>query len=93
MPATRTVRLQLQMETEATSLHVRLLREAVTGRTSDGDSVGVVAEQSGLFLTIVGDMRRVHSHIATLAYPTLNRLNNSAIVPAQLPESDETNTG
>jgi phosphate:Na+ symporter len=67
-----------QMEMEATSLHVRLLREAASSRAGEGDRIGVVAEQSGLFLTIVGDLRRVHSHIATLAYPTLNRGNAKA---------------
>ncbi|MHA0110748.1 hypothetical protein ACXYUI_26865, partial [Klebsiella pneumoniae] len=34
-----------------------------------------VAEEGGQFLRIVRDLRRVHSHIAALAYPTLNDLH------------------
>jgi phosphate:Na+ symporter len=63
-----------EMETKATALHVRMLRDAAAvARASDGDRVGVVAENSGLFLSVVGDLRRVHSHIATFAYAALNR--------------------
>ncbi|MFZ8483248.1 hypothetical protein ACO1NB_13775, partial [Staphylococcus aureus] len=64
------------MEARATALHVRLLREAATmARTDDGEGVARVAEEGGQFLRIVRDLRRVHSHIAALAYPTLNDLH------------------
>jgi phosphate:Na+ symporter len=62
------------MEAHATALHVRLLRDAaLSARAAEGDSLGFVADGSGLFLRIVCDLRRVHSHIATFAYAVLNR--------------------
>lgn len=63
-----------QMESQATTLHVRLLRDAAQGSPAgEADKLRFAAEGSGLFLRIVGDLRRVHSHITTLAYPVLNR--------------------
>jgi phosphate:Na+ symporter len=63
-----------RMETQATALHVRQLRDAASGaHAGDADKLAIVAEESGLFLTIVSDLRRVHSHIATFAYSVLNR--------------------
>jgi phosphate:Na+ symporter len=65
-----------RMETQATSLHVRQLRDAASGaHAGDADKLAIVAEESGLFLRIVSDLRRVHSHIATFAYSILNRIN------------------
>jgi phosphate:Na+ symporter len=62
------------MEAQATALHVRLLRDAATGaRGGEGDRVGLIAEGSSLFLHVVCDLRRVHSHIAAFAYPTISR--------------------
>ena len=63
----------LKMEAEATLLSVRLLREAATGRGAGTDSVGLAAEESGLLLRIARDLRRVHSHFASFAYPVLRR--------------------
>jgi phosphate:Na+ symporter len=64
----------LQMEAEATALSVRLLREAASAGLAAGtDSVGLAAEESGLLLRIVRDLRRVHSHLASFAYPVLHR--------------------
>ncbi len=64
----------LQMEAEATALSVHLLREAATaGSTVGTDSVALAAEESGLLLRIVRDLRRVHSHLASFAYPVLHR--------------------
>ncbi len=64
----------LQMESEATALSVRLLRDAATAGVAAGtDSVGLAAEESGLLLRIVRDLRRVHSHLASFAYPVLHR--------------------
>jgi phosphate:Na+ symporter len=63
-----------EMEAQATALQVRLLRDAATGaRTGDADRLGLIAEESGCFLRIVSDLRRIHSHIVTLAYPVLRR--------------------
>lgn len=64
----------LQMEAEATALSVRLLREAaLPGRAASSDAVERIAEESGLLLRIVRDLRRVHSHLASFAYPVLQR--------------------
>jgi phosphate:Na+ symporter len=63
-----------RMEAQAVALHVSLLRDAaVNDRPSNAEKVCFVAEGSGLFLRIVCDLRRVHSHITTFAYPVLNR--------------------
>jgi phosphate:Na+ symporter len=63
-----------QMEAHATALHVRLMRDAAHGgRTGEAETPGSVSEESGLFLRIVCDLRRVHSHLASFAYPVLNR--------------------
>ena len=64
----------LQMEAEATALSVRLLREAASpGSAAGSDAVERIAEESGLLLRIVRDLRRVHSHLASFAYPVLHR--------------------
>jgi phosphate:Na+ symporter len=74
-----------RMETQATALHVRQLRDAAGGaHAGDGDKLAVVAEESGLFLRIVSDLRRVHSHIATFAYSVLNRSNPDSASSAVL---------
>jgi phosphate:Na+ symporter len=74
-----------RMETQATALHVRQLRDAAGGaHAGDGDKLAVVAEESGLFLRIVSDLRRVHSHIATFAYSVLNRINPDSASSAVL---------
>jgi phosphate:Na+ symporter len=55
---------------------VQVLRNAaVLGRNGNGngDSLGLAAEESGLLLRIVRDLRRVHSHLASFAYPVLRR--------------------
>jgi phosphate:Na+ symporter len=53
---------------------VRRLREAaVSGRSEGADSVNLAVEESGLLLRIVRDLRRVHSHLASIAYPVLRR--------------------
>ena len=64
----------LQMEVEATALSVKLLREAAAaGRGEGADPVNLAVEESGLLLRIVRDLRRVHSHFASVAYPVLRR--------------------
>ena len=64
-----------RMETQATALHVRQLRDAASGaHAGDAEKLAIVAEESGLFLRIVSDLRRVHSHIATFAYSIINRI-------------------
>jgi phosphate:Na+ symporter len=81
-----------RMETQATALHVQELRDAaVSGSVGSGDRLGFVVEESGLFLRIVSDLRRVHSHLATFAYPVLDKVaQNSFPSPERVPEVAET---
>jgi phosphate:Na+ symporter len=53
---------------------VRILRAAAAASRAAGtDPVGSAAEESGLLLRIVRDLRRVHSHLASFAYPVVRR--------------------
>ena len=64
----------LQLEADATALSVQMLREAAAASRAAGtDTVGAAAEESGLLLRIVRDLRRVHSHLASFAYPVVRR--------------------
>jgi phosphate:Na+ symporter len=63
-----------EFEASATALSVRLLRSAAAAsRLADSDAVEPLVEESGLFLRTVRDLRRIHSHLASFAYPILNR--------------------
>jgi phosphate:Na+ symporter len=67
-------RRMLELEGDATRVSIQVLRDAaVSGRNGNGDSLGLAAEESGLLLRIVRDLRRVHSHLASFAYPVLRR--------------------
>jgi phosphate:Na+ symporter len=57
------------MEAKAADRNVRSLQGAATG----ADAVLAAGVDSGIFLRIVRDLRRVHSHIAALAYPVVER--------------------
>jgi phosphate:Na+ symporter len=71
--AARKVRFR-EFEAAATVLSVRLLRSAaLTSRLAETDTTERVVEESGLFLRTVRDLRRVHSHLASFAYPILHR--------------------
>lgn len=63
-----------EFEAAATALSVRLLRTAAAAsRLIDTGATEQVAEESDLFLRTVRDLRRVHSHLASFAYPILHR--------------------
>ncbi len=63
-----------EFEASATALSVRLLRAAAAAsRLADSDAVEPLVEESGLFLRTVRDLRRIHSHLASFAYPILHR--------------------
>jgi phosphate:Na+ symporter len=62
-------RLMRRMEAKAADRNVRSLQGAATG----ADAVLAAGVDSGIFLRIVRDLRRVHSHIAALAYPVVER--------------------
>jgi phosphate:Na+ symporter len=61
-------RLLRRQEAEAAALNIRSLQ----GGASRSDAVAATVD-TGDFLRIVRDLRRVHSHIAALAYPVLER--------------------
>ena len=65
-------RLLRRQETEAAALNIRSLQ----GGVSRSDAVTATVD-TGDFLRIVRDLRRVHSHIAALAYPVLERAAES----------------
>jgi phosphate:Na+ symporter len=57
-----------RQEAEAVALNIRSLQVGAAGSQAVATSV-----DNGDFLRIVRDLRRVHSHIAALAYPVLER--------------------
>jgi phosphate:Na+ symporter len=85
--ATRLVASKAQFrdfESAAMTLSVRLLRTAAaTTRLADKDTAERVAEESGLFLRTVRDLRRIHSHLASFAYPILHGERGEAQRPAR----------
>ena len=62
-----------QLEAAATSLSIGLLRDATIANRAAGTDATAVAEESGLLLRIVRDLRRIHSHLASFAYPVVHR--------------------
>ncbi len=61
-------------EASAMALSARSLRAAAAAqRQMETESGDRQAEDSGLFLRSVRDLRRIHSHLASFAYPTLHR--------------------
>ncbi len=63
-----------ELEAAAMALSARLLRSAVAAtRPGEPELSERAAEESGLFLRTVRDLRRVHSHLATFAYPIVHR--------------------
>ena len=67
-------RLLRRLETEAADMNIRSLQGGAKG----ADTVVAAGVDSGNFLRIVRDLRRVHSHIAALAYPVLERAAGDA---------------
>ena len=67
-------RLMRRMEAEAADTNVRSLQ----GAAREAGAALAAGVDSGIFLRIVRDLRRVHSHIAALAYPVLERAAESA---------------
>jgi phosphate:Na+ symporter len=64
-----------EFDAAATALSVRLLRSAAAAnRLGETDASERVAEESDLFLRTVRDLRRVHSHLASFAYPIVHRV-------------------
>jgi phosphate:Na+ symporter len=76
-----------EFEASAMALSARLLRAAATShRLADNEAAERIAEESGLFLRCVRDLRRVHSHLASFAYPILHRSGDRKLgKPARSP--------
>jgi phosphate:Na+ symporter len=66
-----------EFDAAATVLSVRLLRSAAAAsRLGEADGAERIAEESDLFLRTVRDLRRVHSHLASFAYPVIHRVRS-----------------
>ena len=62
-------RLLRRLEAEAAEVNIRALHDT----TKEAETVLAAGVDSGILLRMVRDLRRVHSHIAALAYPVLER--------------------
>jgi phosphate:Na+ symporter len=63
-----------EFEAAAMTLSARSLRTAAANnRLLESETAERVVEQSGLLLRSVRDLRRIHSHLASFAYPVLHR--------------------
>ncbi len=63
-----------EFEAAAMALSARTLRAAAaSNRLADSGAAESVAEESDLMLRSVRDLRRIHSHLASFAYPILHR--------------------
>ena len=63
-----------EFEAAAMALSARSLRAAAaSNRLTESETAERVAEESGLLLRSVRDLRRIHSHLASFAYPVLHR--------------------
>jgi phosphate:Na+ symporter len=70
-----------EFEAAAMALSVRSLRTAAaTNRLAESETAETVVEESGLLLRSVRDLRRIHSHLASFAYPILHRPETQAKV-------------
>jgi phosphate:Na+ symporter len=62
-----------ELEASTTALCVRRLRDAtLASRAVGAEGVPGAPDESGV-LRVVRDLRRIHSHLASFAYPVLNR--------------------
>lgn len=72
-----------EMEAETTALAIQRLRDAtLASRTAGADGAPPTPDESGV-LRVVRDLRRIHSHLASFAYPVLHRPRASARGPSR----------
>ncbi len=62
-----------EMEAEATASSVQRLREATLASRAAGPDGAMPTPDESVVLRIVRDLRRIHSHLASFAYPVLKR--------------------
>ena len=72
-----------QLEAAATALSIQQLRDATVASRASGNEAALGAEESGLLLRIVRDLRRVHSHLASFAYPAVSRGRGRRRLPSR----------
>jgi phosphate:Na+ symporter len=69
-----------EFEATATTLSVRLLRSAAAAsRLAETDTTERVAQETGLLLRMARDLRRIHPHLASFAYPVLVRTHGGDV--------------
>jgi phosphate:Na+ symporter len=62
-----------ELEASTTALCVRRLRDTtLANRAGGAEGIPATPDESGV-LKVVRDLRRIHSHLASFAYPVLNR--------------------
>src|SRR5712691_1652903 len=81
-------RLLRRQEAEAAALNIRSLQGGVSGSEAVTTTI-----DNGDFLRIVRDLRRVHSHIAALAYPVLERAAEKHDRDSELSDAAATKVG
>lgn len=60
-----------EMEADATALMVRQLRESMLANRSTGQDGAPAMQDDSRVVRVARDLRRIHSHLATFAYPAL----------------------
>jgi phosphate:Na+ symporter len=72
-----------ELEADTTALAVQRLRDAaIASRAAGAEGAPVTPDESGV-LRVVRDLRRIHSHLASFAYPVLNRPRSPARGPGR----------
>ena len=72
-----------ELEAETTALAVQHLRDATLASRAVGpEGAPATPDESGV-LRVVRDLRRIHSHLASFAYPVLHRARTGASGPAR----------
>jgi len=83
-----------ELEANTTALCVQRLRDAaLANRAVITEGMPAAPDESGV-LRVVRDLRRIHSHLASFAYPVLNRSQTGVHEEREPPlsHSDERNT-
>jgi phosphate:Na+ symporter len=72
-----------ELEADTTALAVQRLRDAtLASRTAGPEGIPATPDESGV-LRVVRDLRRIHSHLASFAYPVLHRTRTEIRSPGR----------
>lgn len=66
-----------ELEAHATTLAVERLRDAALARRAGAADTSAAGDESGV-LRVARDLRRIHSHLASFAYPAVHRVKPTA---------------